>query len=429
MAGTRRPGPGARLRPRLLPPPAAGAVAFILKGYPRLSETFIAEEIRALEQGGLDIAIVSLRRPTDKARHPVHREIKARLLYLPEYLHCEIGRVWRGWRWGRRLPGYAAAMTAFRRDLRRDPTRNRVRRFGQALVLVAELPRGVTRLHAHFLHTPASVTRYAALLTGLPWSASGHAKDIWTTPEWDLAEKLAESRWTVTCTATGRDRLAALAPSPGHVRLVYHGLRLDRFAPPPDTAAAARDGGDPGRPVRLLTVCRLVPKKGMEDLLGALALLPADLHWRLQQIGGGPLGPELRQQAARLGLGDRIDWRGAQPQEMVLDAYRTADLFVLASRIAPDGDRDGLPNVLVEAASQRLALVATAVSAIPELVEDGATGLLAPPEDPQALAALMERAIRDPSLRLALGRAAEAKVRRQFDIAAATERLLALFAG
>src|SRR5690242_14028287 len=147
-----------------------GRVAFVLKGYPRLSETFIAQEIRALEQRGLDIRIVSLRHPTDRAVHPVHREIRAPLLYLPEYLHQEPRRVLRAWRKLRRHPRYPLLRRAFLADLRRDPTRNRVRRFGQALVLAAELAPGVERLHAHFLHTPASVARYAALLLDLPWS-------------------------------------------------------------------------------------------------------------------------------------------------------------------------------------------------------------------------------------------------------------------
>ena len=160
-----------------------GQTLFVLKGYPRLSETFIAQEIRALEQRGLVIRIASLRHPTDRKTHPIAAEIKAAVDYLPEYLYREPLRVWRGWRRARRLPGYRAARTAWLRDLRRDRSPNRGRRFGQALVLAAELPATVQHLHAHFLHTPASVARYAAMMTGRPWSASAHAKDIRTTPK------------------------------------------------------------------------------------------------------------------------------------------------------------------------------------------------------------------------------------------------------
>src|SRR6202040_1606786 len=203
---------------------AASRVAFVLKGYPRLSETFVAQEILALERRGLDILIVSLRHQTDHSTHPVHGLIRAGLLYLPEYLYQEPRRVWDGWRRSRRRPGYGRARAAWLADLRRDPTPNRVRRFGQALVLAAELPADIDRLHAHFLHTPASVTRYAAVMLGLPWSVSAHAKDIWTTPAWEKREKLAAADWAVTCTASGHAHLAALAPRNERVALCYHGV-------------------------------------------------------------------------------------------------------------------------------------------------------------------------------------------------------------
>src|SRR5512134_3226768 len=182
-------------------------VAVVLKGYPRLSETFIAHEIRALERRGLDIRLYAMRSPTDPAVHPVHREIAASVSYLPEYLHQQPRRVFRAWRIVRRLPGYRTARSTYLRDLRRDPTRNRIRRFGQALVLAAEMSRDVGWLHAHFLHTPASVTRYSAKMRMLPWSASAHAKDVWTTPDWEKREKLADCRWLVTCTRVGAEHL------------------------------------------------------------------------------------------------------------------------------------------------------------------------------------------------------------------------------
>lgn len=407
-------------------------VLFVLKGYPRLSETFIAQEIRALERRGLDIRIASLRHPTDRAVHPVHREIRAPVSYLPEYLYQEPLRVLRAWWRQRRRPGYRAAWTAWRRDLVRDRTANRVRRFGQALVLADELPAEAVRLHAHFLHTPASVARYAALLTGLPWSCSAHAKDIWTTPDWEKREKLAAADWVVTCTAVGQAHLAALAPaqapgrSPGRdrVALVYHGLDFARFALPDSGAGGGRrDGGDPADPVILLSIGRAVEKKGYDDLLEALARLPVALSWRLVHIGGGPLLGPLRRRAEALGLAGRIDWLGAQPQEVVLDHYRTADLFVLASRIATDGDRDGLPNVLMEAQSQRLAVVSTRVSAVPELVIDGVTGTLVTPGDSAALVVALAELIADPRRRKALGDAGYARVRQQFDMAGGVDRL------
>ncbi|HEV3007967.1 MAG TPA: glycosyltransferase family 4 protein [Burkholderiales bacterium] len=401
-------------------------VAFILKGYPRLSETFIAQEIAALERRGLEILIVSLRRPTDSRRHPVHDEIRAQVLYLPEYLFLEPLRVFRAWRKVRELEAYKKTRALWLKDLKRDPTPNRMRRFGQALVLAAELPADIRHLHAHFLHTPASVTRYAAALLGLPWTGSAHAKDIWTTPEWEKREKLASCQWLVTCTRANRDHLAALAP-PGRVELVYHGIDLTRFSPKGSSKQALRDGTSAADPVVILSVARLVEKKGTEVLLEALARIPPSLHWRFVHVGGGPLKARVERRAAALGLSEKIAWRGALTQETLLAEYRNADLFALASRIARDGDRDGLPNVLAEAQSQALACVATRVSAIPELLRDGQTGLLVEENDPDALARALEALITSPTRRRALGQAGQSRVVESFALDANLESLARKF--
>lgn len=403
----------------------AGRVAVVVKGYPRLSETFIAQEIAALEQRGLEILIVSLRHPTDDRSHPVHGEIRASILYLPEYLYQGVRRVLRGWLRARRLPTYRNVLSLWLRDLRRDFTASRVRRLGQALVLAHELPPDVHHLHVHFLHTPASVTRYAAVLNGLPWSGSAHAKDIWTTPEWELREKLAACDWLVTCTASNCRHLEALAPE-GKVERVYHGLDLERFAPLA-RLQPARDGRDASHPVIILSVSRLVEKKGADVLLEALARLPRSLHWKLVHVGGGPLSAKLKQQARRLGIAANIEWRGALSQEQLLPEYRGADLFAIACRVARDGDRDGLPNVLVEAQSQGLACVATTVSAIPELITDGVNGLLVAPESPADLARALEACITDPARRATMGAAGRARVLAEFDLQRNLDRLASKF--
>ncbi len=402
-------------------------VAVIVKGYPRLSETFIAQEIHGLEQRGIDLRIYSLRRPTDAMAHPLNAAIQAPVAYLPEYLHEAPGRVAAAWARQRSRPGYWLARSAWLRDLDRDRTRNRVRRFGQALILADQLPPSVTHLHAHFIHTPASVARYAALILGLPWTVSAHARDIWTSLDWELREKLAECRWAVTCTAVGRDHLMALAPRSDTVDLLYHGLDLDRF-PAPEQPIAMRNGADPSDPLRFLSVCRLVEKKGVDDLIDALARLPATLHWRFAHIGGGPLKAQMAARAQAAGIADRIDWRGAQAQGAVLSALRDADLFVLASRIAGDGDRDGLPNVLMEAQSQSVACVATAVSAIPELIGE-ASGVLVPPGDPVALSSAILALSTDPDRRARVAEAGMRRVRDRFSAASGLDWLAARFHG
>jgi glycosyltransferase involved in cell wall biosynthesis len=407
-------------------PAGSGQTVFVLKGYPRLSETFIAQEIRALERRGLAIRIVSLRRPTDSKTHAIAGEIRASVDYLPEYLYRQPWRVLKAWRRARRLPGYGAARAAWLGDLKRDPTPNRGRRFGQALVLAAELPANVVRLHAHFLHTPASVARYAGLMTGRPWSVSAHAKDIWTTPDWEKREKIAACDWLVTCTAAGATHLRGLTPTPGKVMLVHHGLDLARF-PPFTRPRPARDGCDMAEPVVILSIGRTVEKKGYDDLLDALAGLPAGLAWRFVHLGGGPLLEKLKAMAHRLGLDGRIDWLGAQTQAAVLERLRAADLFALASRTARDGDRDGLPNVLMEALSQSLAVLSTRAGAIEELIVDGESGLLVEPGDPAVLTVALARLIGDPALRARLGAAGAVRLARDFSLDRGIDRLAAKF--
>lgn len=393
--------------------PMDARVAVVLKGWPRLSETFIAQELAGLEARRLTLEIWSLRRPTDKHRHPVHDRVAGRVIYLPEYLKDDPSRVWRGWLKAHRLPGYAAARARFLADLRRDPTPNRLRRWGQALVLAAELPAGIERLYAHFLHTPSSVTRYAAILRGLPWSVSAHAKDIWTSESWEAADKLAECDWAVTCTNMGAVRLRELAGQPDKVKLVYHGLDFAHL-PAPAQVRSRRNGSDVNDPVVILSIGRKVEKKGYDDLLQALANLPRTLSWRFEHVGAGELGDVLKAQAARLGIAERCTWLGAQPQKQVFAALARADLFVLASKKAADGDQDGLPNVLMEAAHQGLAIVSTRAAAIGEFIEDGDNGLLVPPGAPDALSGALARMITHPELRQKLAQRAGEVVRTRF---------------
>ncbi len=399
-----------------------GHIGFILKGYPRLSETFIAQEIASLEARGFQISIYSLRAPTDIQTHPVHDAIKAPVSYLPEYLHDEPARVIKAWRKVRILPGYLAARACFARDGARDVTRNRARRFGQAMVLAAEVPPEVTHFHAHFLHTPASVARYAALITGREWSFSAHAKDIWTIPNWEIEEKLPEALFGATCTRAGADHLNGLGtPKAGPVDLMYHGIDLARFNP--STELEVGDGA-----LRIISVGRGVPKKGYEHLLEAFAALPPELNWSFEHIGGGPLLDGLKEQSNTLGLASRTTWRGSQPQGEVIDLLGRGDIFVLASTNQPDGDRDGIPNVLAEAMAMGCAVVATDAGAISELITHEQTGLLVPSSDPAEMANAITRLAQDKPLRQHLAHNGQRSVRAGFDSRNWADRLAALFA-
>ena len=287
-------------------------------------------------------------------------------------------------------------------------------------MLAAELPAGVEHIHAHYLHTPASTARYAAAMLGLPFSLSAHAKDIWTTSAWEKQEKLRAASWTVTCTRANRDHLAALAPG-ADIELLYHGIDAERFRR--SRLLRRDDGADAAAPVEILSIARCVPKKGLDTLLAALALLPSESSWRYTHVGGGELRGELERQAKALGLGARVRWAGSMDQDEVIALLDRGDIFCLPARIAPDGDRDGLPNVLLEAMSMELAVVTTPVSAITEAVSDGLTGVLVPPDDAPALAKALDALIGDPERRRRLGFAARASVLERFASDAGIDRL------
>lgn len=411
----------------------------VLKGYPRLSETFIAQEIRELELSGFTVQIVSLRHPYDPATHPIHDEIEASVLYLPEYLHQEPVRVIKALLSCLTRRQFWRTAIRFVNDLRRDFTRNRLRRFGQGCVMATEASAGAKLFYSHFMHTPASVTQYASVLRSMPWSISAHAKDIWTIPDWEKREKLDSVEWLVTCTRSNFEHLSELLNSgdhsasanhqgtarPGHVNLVYHGIDLSRFPSPPPRNQTA-DGSSEELAVTLLSVGRTVTKKGYAYLLHALVNLPEHLHWRFVHIGGGELTEELNDLAVSLGIDQSINWLGGQPQSVVLEALQSADLFVLPSVIGDDGDRDGLPNVLMEAQSQKLACLSTNISGIPELIDHQLTGWLVDERDVDQLRAALIRLITDPTLRETLAARGYEKLHTQFSHTRCLDRLLEL---
>ncbi len=399
-------------------------IAFILKGYPRLSETFIAQEIQAMEARGHHITIVSLRHPSDELTHPIHCHIKAPIIYLPEYLHHEPLRCLKSLLGCLFYKKILKCLWYWILDIVRDPTLNRIRRLGQAITLAHELDPHITQLHFHFAHTPASVARYTSMLTGIPFSGSAHAKDIWTTPSWDLIAKLKASLFVCVCTQAGEQALRALLSETEalRVRLIYHGVHLDKIAvATTDTPAQSL----PNQPFEILSVARLVPKKGYEDLLAALAQLKG-FDWHFTHIGPG--NPQaLQALAKKLNIDHHITWKGAMKHFDILASMRQSDVFVLASKIDPSGDRDGLPNVLMEAASQKLALIASDVSAIPELIDDHATGLLVPPSNPILLAQAISKLATQPDTRFQIAHGGYAALFAKFDANIWLDRLDQMF--
>ena len=305
-----------------------------------------------------------------------------------------------------------------------------VKEFLQATALADRLgvATDVRHLHAHFCHGTTTVAWLASLMTGVPFSFTAHARDLYQetlNPAGLLGRKLRAARFAVTCTEASRAHLSRLAETVP-VYCVYHGLSAD-LAP-----LLAQSGPHPAPPhtaIQALGVGRLVPKKGFDVLIEACALLR---RWGLGvqvTIAGedGAHGTEVRRRIAARRLADAVRLAGPLGQTALLAEYRRATVFCLPCRVAADGDRDGIPNVLVEAMACGLPVVTTGVSGIPELVVDGVNGLLVPSEDPQALAEAIARLHRDPALAERLGRAAQAAVRERFDGERLAGRLALLF--
>lgn len=414
-----------------LPPAPAtgkGQLGMLLKGYPRISESFISTEILLLESLGIPIAIYSLRRPRESLSHASVSRIKAPVTYLPEYvlphwstLFRTNARLWR--QLGARYP------KCFGRALLRTLERRKpatLRHFLQAGHLAAErlLPEAPRHIHAHFCHTPTSVALFASELTGIPFSFTAHAKDIYTSQPAQLLRKISRARFVVTCTRYNADYLATLQATESTktpIHTIYHGIDLDffRFAPAAPPAAP---------PYRLLSIGRLVPKKGYDDLLRALQLLDkAGLEFQFVHIGSGELQSEIQRLVHELGLQHRVQLLGTLPHEQVIAHYHRAHCFVLACKVASNGDRDGIPNVLVEAMAVGVPVVSTRVSAIPELIVDGVTGTLVESQQPAAMARALQAVLCRPGRYRQQVRQARLRVEGDFDNQRCIQRLHALF--
>ncbi len=401
-------------------------VAYLLKRFPRLSETFILHEILELERQGVGLRLYSILDSREKIVHADVARVRASVAYLPS------GK--QGW-W-EVAKAHAALLKRHPRRyldtlayiLRHRPHRTTVKHFLRAGWLAHDLEAaGVSHLHAHFAHGPASVARFVSRLTGLTYSFTAHAKDIYTSPPALLASKMDAASFVVTCTEYNAQYLADLvAPATAErIHRIYHGLDLRKFGAPTHTAEAAA-----GETPTILAVGRLVEKKGFSYLIDAMAMLRRrGYDANLQIVGDGEMRRALVQQIEAAGLQDRVTLLGPRPQEDLLDLYRRATLFALPCIVTDSGDRDGIPNVLVEAMRLGLPVVSTRVSGIPELIVDGDTGLLVPPRDTQALTDALARLLDDPHLRGRLAAGAARHVLHAFDLVGNAARLRTLLDG
>lgn len=398
----------------------------ILKGYPRISETFISDEILHLEKLGLAIHLFSMRPPRESFCHESVKQIRAAVNYLPETLLAPLPRfLYHNLLLaGKRPRTYARALkTALRRFLRTRKLAT-IKHLLQAGYLVHHfLPgSGVVHLHAHFAHSPTSVAMFASQLSGLPFSFTAHAKDIYISDPRQLREKMELARFVITCTEYNRRHLMGLSRGKAiPIHRVYHGIDIDRFA-------CNRKEKIPLLPYRILTVARMTTKKGLPTVYRALRHL-RDQGFSIQHtlIGDGEDREQILSLMEELGLSHFTRWLGARPHHVVLGHYRQADLFVLGCEVAPNGDRDGIPNVFLESMAMGVPVVATRVSAIPELLEDGNTALLVPPGQPEKMAHAMARLLTETELRERIISEARKRVIREFDNKVLIRDLAALY--
>ena len=394
---------------------AGRPVAYLIKMYPRFSETFILAELLELERQGARLQVFSLKKPDDGIFHADVARLRARVTYLPESPLLD--------------PGSFAA--AHRELLAADPRRyaralgaalrrrrvTTLKHFLQAGWIAVRLRRaGIRHVHAHFASGPAAVALHLHRLTGISYSFTAHAKDIYIehVDRKELAAKLRAARFAVTVSDYNREHLSRLAGESRLVR-IYNGLDLERFTP---------NGAAPEEPPLVLAVGRLIEKKGFADLIEACAHLRDEgRRFRCRIVGKGQLRGALARRIAELGLEGTVELAGPLPREALLELYPRASVLVAPSVVGADGNRDGLPTVLIEAVALGVPVVSTDVTGIPELVEDGRTGLLVAQHDPPALAAAIGRLLADRAGAAALAAAGRERVERRFDLRANVAQL------
>ncbi len=382
-----------------------GRIGYVLKVFPRVSETFVINEMRALEGLGTDLSLFSLHRPEHAVSHGILRELRAQPGYVDDLPPADDDAVRRA---TKRLTQRLGVPPALRPALL-------PRKYVRLALGLAELAHaaGVRHLHAHFASRSGHVAALAAALLGGTYSITAHAKDLYhrdVDPN-VLAWKLAGARFVITVTDYNLRHistlLAGIADAAPVMRL-YNGVDIERFAASPPPADS---------PPLLLAVGRLVEKKGFEVLIDACGQLAARaVEARCEIIGSGEREAALRARIDDAGLADRVVLRGALPTEAVAARLRDAAVVTLPCVVSDDGNVDALPTVLLEAMACARPVVSTRLSGIPEIVDDGVTGLLVPPRDVAALADAVAALLADPAGAAAMGAAGRARAEVLFDL-------------
>ncbi|MDJ0690807.1 MAG: glycosyltransferase [Xenococcaceae cyanobacterium MO_188.B32] len=390
-------------------------IGYLLKCYPRFSETFILNEILELERQGVKLHIFSILQPQDHKCHADVAKVKAQVTYIPSLVPAFTFKslfllLIAHWQLFWQSPRRYLKTLQFFRD---RPEKKRWKQFHQAGYMALELQKlELAFFQTHFANVPASVAELVYRFSNIPYSIFAHAKDIYLTKPEILDRKIASAKFVLTCTGFNHQYLQSISTSKTPIHLSYHGLDLTKFSPQCDRQKSNND-----LPL-ILSVGRFCEKKGFAYLIQACHLLKQKgYQFRCQIVGYGELQPQMEQAIEQLQLQEVITLGGKLTQDKLIEIYRQADIFVLPCQISENGDRDGIPNVLLEAMAMEIPVISTPISGIVELIEDRKTGLLVQQKDSQGIANAIEELINNPELRQQLQQAGRIKVAQQFSLA------------
>ncbi len=402
-----------------MPATSPPKVAYLLKMFPRFSETFILSEVLELERAGVDVRIFSLKEPNDGRAHADVANVKAYITYMPQldlsHLRSWIEPHWQVFRWHPKLYTRIALRTLKRRRW------GAFKRFLQAGYIAPKLQEeGITHVHAHFASSATSVSHYLHQLMGMSYSFTAHAKDIYidTVVREVLIRKMDHAQFVVTVSDYNEAHLAKLSPD-ASINRIYNGLDLTQFSP---------NGQHPDEVPMILAIGRLVEKKGFDVLIRACALLrDRNIAFQCYIVGAGSEQSALQKLIRKLDLEADVHLAGPMPREELIKLYPRASLFVAPCVIGADGNRDGLPTVLIEAMALGVPVISTPVTGIPELVRHGETGQLVAPNDPEELAFVIGRSLEQREHTLEMAKAGRRLVAEQFDLRRNVAQLRQLF--
>jgi colanic acid/amylovoran biosynthesis glycosyltransferase len=397
-------------------------IGYITKMYPRLSETFILNEILEMERRGAEVTIFSYKKPNEGRFHPQIPEVRAQVLYLEDLDYRKwpqwLGKVWPtlGVRADRMWSLISDALSCGSPEFI-----DLIMLSGWVAAQARQL--GLVHLHAHFASLPSTIAYYASEISEIPFSFTAHAKDIfvYNMDEHLLRKKLLTARFVVTVTNYNFRYLMERAPeaNPNNINVIYNGIDLFRFT---------ANGSNSRESNLILGVGRLVPKKGFGDLLDACHILKnRGVDFRCVIVGDGLEAEMLLQKRRELNLESEVEFAGPRKQDEVLKLLHSATLLCLPCTVAPDGNQDALPTAILEALACGLPVVSTTVSGIPEIIDSGVDGLLVEPNDPQALSENLALLLKSKDLQSSFALKGRQKAEAKFDLRKNASQLFDLY--